>query len=401
MRKILIFNLALLLVLSISGCTKQQNQVTKAIVDIKEINQQEIQQVLDSTGRINSEFFVNIVPRVDGYLERTYFKEGALVKKGDLLLQIEPYTYQAKLNEASANLRNAQAALKDSNKNLQRAEQLVAADYISKADYDSQIALRDKDQATVDSAKAMLRQAQINYGYTKIYSPITGKIGSLQVTEGNYVTPSTGTIVSIASVDPIQVDFTLRSSSYLAMKKASKVDDLSDLSVEITLSDDSVYDKKGVIEFIDNTIDVTSGTIVVRAVFPNKENLLMPGDYVSVKVILEKPESVLLVPQEAVLESEAGKYVYVIDDKKIPSKRLVKVGDEYKGNWIVTDGIQTGEKVAITGLQKIIEGQEVFLASELRAQKAAQKEIKDVGKPSFFKKVARKVKQTIKQVMGK
>lgn len=401
MRKILILNLALLLILGISGCGKQQKQVTKAIVDIKEINEQEIHQVLDSTGRINSEFFVNIVPRIDGYLEKTFFKEGSLVKKGDLLIQIEPYTYQAKLNEASANLRNAQAALKDSAKNLQRAEQLVAADYISKADYDSQLALRDKDQAMVDSAKATLRQAQINYGYTKIYSPITGKIGRLQVTEGNYITPSTGAIVSVASVDPIQVDFPLRSSSYLAMKKASKVEDLSDLSVEITLSDDTVYSQKGVIEFIDNTIDTSSGTVVVRAIFPNKDSLLMPGDYVSVKIILEKPENVLLVPQEAVLESEAGKYVYLIDDKKIASKRLVKVGDEYKGNWIITDGIQAGEKVAITGLQKIIEGQEVILASELRVQKTAQKEIKSVGKPSFFTKVTRKMKQMIEQVMGK
>ena len=127
----------------------------------------------------------------------------------------------------------------------------------------------------------------------------------------------------------------------------------------------------------------------------------MPGDYVTVKLILEKPENVLLVPQEAVLESDKGKYVYIIDKDKKALKRIIEVGEEYKGNWIITNGVNEGENVVISGVQKVIEGQEVILISELKAQKNAEKEIRSVGKPSFFTKVARKVKKTVKKIMGK
>ena len=250
-------------------------------------------------------------------MQKRFFQEGSKVKKGDLLFQIEPYTYAARVNEASANLRNAQAAYTDSSKNLNRAAQLVKDDYISKADYDNKLAIRDKDRAAVDSNRAALTQAQINLGYTKIHSPINGKIGKILITEGNYVTPASGTLATIVSLDPIFVDFSLKSRNYLTLKKESKTEDLSDISVSITLADDTVYSQKGKIKFIDNTIDLTSGSVGVRAAFDNKDSLLVPGDYVSVKIILDTPKTVKMVPQEAVLESADGKYVYVIDKNKV------------------------------------------------------------------------------------
>ncbi len=400
MKRLLVFNLIVITLIFLAGCGKKQTSMPQAIVDTKEIKEEKIIESIESTGRINAEFDVNVVARIDGYLQKKFFKEGSMVKKGDLLFQIEPYTYSAKVNEASANLRNAQAALKDSQKNLVRAEQLVKDDYISKSDYDNKLAIRDQNKASVDSAKAALTQAQINYGYTKIYSPISGKIGKIFITEGNYVTPSSGTLATVVSLDPIQVDFSLKSSSYLTLKKASKVNDLSDISVEITLADDTKYGKKGKIKFIDNTIDETSGTVQVRSIFENSENLLVPGDFVSVHVTLDTPKTVLMVPQESVLESEKGKYVYVIDDAKKASIKYIETNEEYKGNWIVTKGIEIGDKVATTGLQYIQPGGEVILASELRAQKAAQAEIKEVGQPSFFKKMMKKIKKLISGIMG-
>jgi len=401
MKRILILHFILFLCVGLVGCGKKQAGAPKAIVEIKEIQEEKIIEAIDSTGRINAEFDVDIVARVDGYLQKKFFKEGSNVKKGDLLFQIEPYTYEARVNEASANLRSAKAALLDSQKNLERAEQLVANDYISKSDYDNQLALRDRDKANVDSASAALSQAQISYGYTKIYSPINGKIGKIMITEGNYVTPSSGILATVVSMNPIQVDFSLKSKNYLALKKSSKVDDLSDISIEITLSDDTVYPKKGKIKFIDNTVDLTSGSVQVRATFENDESLLVPGDFVAVRITLDTPKSVLMVPQESVLESEQGKYLYVIDKDKKARKHFVKTEEEYNGNWIVTEGIEVGDKVATTGLQYVQPDAEVVLAAEMRAQQAKDAEIKGVGKPSFFEKAARKIKKVVKEVMGK
>lgn len=401
MKRFISLSFITILFVTFCGCAKKQNAMPQAIVEIKEIKEEKIIEAIDSTGRINAEYDVDIVARVDGYLQKKFFQEGSNVKKGDLLFQIEPYTYAARVNEASANLRSAQAAFQDSQKNLERAQQLVENDYISKSDYDNQLALRDKDKATVDSANAALTQAKINYGYTQIHSPISGKIGKIMITEGNYVTPNSGVLATVVSLNPIQVDFPLKSQNYIAMKKASKVEDLSDISVEITLSDDSVYEKQGKIKFIDNTIDQTSGTVQVRSIFENENNLLVPGDYVAVKIILNKPKTVLMVPQESVLESEQGKYLYVIDKDNKARKKFIKTEEEYKGNWIVTEGIEIGDNVATTGLQYIQPDAEVILAAQMRAKQAAEAEIKEVGKPSFFKKAYRKIKKIVKEVMGK
>ncbi|MCQ2958471.1 MAG: efflux RND transporter periplasmic adaptor subunit [Candidatus Gastranaerophilales bacterium] len=401
MRNIISLLFVLIMIIGLSGCGNNKNTMPQAIVDIKDIKTEQIIETLNSTGRINAKYDVSVVARVDGYLEKKYFNEGSMVKKGDLLFQIEPYTYSAKVNQAAANLRNAQASLRDSSKNLTRAAQLVKSDYISKADYDNKLAIRDQDRANVDSTKAALTEAQINLGYTKIHSPITGKIGKIYITEGNYVTPVSGTLATIVSLDPIQVDFTLKSKSYLTLKKASKVDDLSDISVEITLSDDTVYPEKGKIAFIDNTIDETAGTIQVRALFNNAKNLLIPGDYATVKIILDKPRDVILVPQEAVLQTETGKYLYVIDENNKAFKRDIVAEEDYKGNWIVTEGLSDGERVATTGLQFIQEGQPVTINQQAKAEKNAKKEIKGVGKPSFAQKISHKIKRAIKKIMGK
>ncbi|MCR4881125.1 MAG: efflux RND transporter periplasmic adaptor subunit [bacterium] len=400
MKKILILSI-LLVMASISGCGKNQNTMPQAIVDTKEVKIEQIIEEIESTGRINAEYDVSVVARIDGYLEKKFFEEGSFVKKGDLLFQIEPYTYAAKVNEAAANLRNAEASLKDSSKNLIRAEQLVKDDYISRADYDGTLAVRDRDRATVDSAKAALTQARINYGYTKIYSPIAGKIGRIYITAGNYVTPSSGTLATIVSLEPIMVDFSLKSKQYLALKKSSKTDDLSDISIEITLSDDSIYPQRGKIKFINNTIDETSGTVEVRAEFNNEKNLLVPGDFVAVKAYLDTPKNVMLVPQEAVVQTENGKYLYVIDKDKIAHKKDVVADEDYKGNWIVTEGLEEGEQVAVTGLQYMVDGGKVTLQSELKAQHAQESEIQEVGKQSFFHKVFKKIKKAVKKILGK
>jgi len=379
--------------INLAGCG-DNNQTIKPIVSTKEIKEEYITKKIESTGRILAEYEVDIVARIDGYLQKKYFNEGAIVKKGDLLYQIEPYTYAAKVNEASANLRNAQASLVDSSKNLKRAAVLVKEDFISKTDYDNHLATRDRDRASVDSARAALTQAKINYGYTKIYSPISGKIGRIYITEGNFVTPSSGPLALVVSVDPIFLDFTLKSKQYLILKKASQEENLKDISVEIKLADDTVYESKGKISFVDNVIDESSGSVIVRAIFDNKKHLLVPGDYVSVTVTMGKPKQVILVPQEAVIQTETTKYLYVVDEDKIAHTREIAAEEDYNGNWIVTSGLNIGEKIALTGLQYLQDGQEVILQEELKKQ--GQQNLK---KTSFFKRIARKMKSAIKKVL--
>ncbi len=386
-----LFLYMLFICIILSGCKQNLQQNPPAVVNTKVMKIEEITEKISTPGRIVPVYEVDISVRIDGNLQKKFFDEGAYVKKGDLLFQIEPDSYAAKVSEASANLRNAQAVFTESQKNLQRAEELVKQDFISKMDYDANLASRDRDKAAVDSARATLSQAQINYGYTKIYSPVDGKISKLFITEGNYVTPSSGKIATVVSLDPINVDFSLKSKSYLNMKKASKLSDLSDISVKIQLADDSEYPYTGKIQFYGNSVDITTGAVDFRASFPNSDKLLLPGDFVNVVCILNKPREVILVPQEAVQESEKGKFVFIIDENKRAQIRYIKVDEEYKKQWIVTEGLEEGDNVVIEGVQSLQPDCEVIYQKELIQMQKNQ----GPKKRSLFSKILSKTKSKL------
>ncbi|MDD3594579.1 MAG: efflux RND transporter periplasmic adaptor subunit [Candidatus Gastranaerophilales bacterium] len=386
--------LAMSFVVFASGCNKQEPVKKIAIVDVKTIARENIIDSIESTGRINSTYSVDIVARIDGYLQKRFFKEGADVKKGALLFQIEPQTYAARLNEAGANLRNSQASLKNAQINLKRAAQLVKDDYISKAEYDEKLAARDMDKAAVDSNRASVVQAGINYGYTKIYSPIDGKIGKILITEGNLVGPSVGTLATVVSTNPIQVDFNLKSKEFLAVKKASQMKEFDDIKVKIKLADDTIYPIPGKIKFVDNQLDPSTGTVLVRATFDNPNNLLVQGDYVKVVCYLAQPRNVITVPQEAVLESAKGKYVYTVNKDKKADIAFIEVSDSYDGNWIVTGGLQEGDVVAVRGLQQLQPDIPVITSGELKASKKQQSAEQELDRrKDFGQKVITKIKK--------
>lgn len=390
--------LAISLAIFASGCAKHAPVQKMAIVDVKTIAKENIIDSIESTGRINSTYSVDIVARVDGYLQKRFFKEGADVKKGALLFLIEPQTYAAAVNQANANLRNSQAALKNSQINYSRAEQLVKDDYISKAEYDQRVASRDMDKAAVDANRASLTQARINYGYTRIYSPIDGRIGKILITEGNLVGPSAGALTTVVSTNPIQVDFNLKSKDFLALKKSSQMKAFDDIKVQIKLADDTFYPVTGKIKFVDNQLDPGTGTVGVRATFPNPDNLLVQGDYVSVVCSLAKPRNVLTVPQEAVLDSAKGKYVYTIGEDKKASIAQVEVNDDYKGNWVVKSGLKEGDVVAVRGLQQLQPGVSVVTSGELQAMQKQKKSAQELDKrQSFEQKVINKIKSLFKK----
>ena len=280
----------------------------------------------ESAGRVEAKYSVDIVARINGWLQKSYFEEGAKVEKGQTLFLIEPDQYQNMVNTAAANVRQAQASLVNAEKELVRAQELVKNDYVSKSYYDQALATRDTSKAALDAAKAQLADAKLNLSYTKIVAPVDGKIGKIIITEGNLVNTATGPIARVVSTSPIYVLFNLKSSEFLKFKKDNSASaDLNHMEVKLQLADGSEYSEVGKIEFVDNEVDQTTGTINLRATFDNADELLVPGDFVSVIIKSTVPRETLTVPQSAALNDAQGYYVWVVDSENKAQRKNIKV----------------------------------------------------------------------------
>ena len=329
----------------------------------------------ESTGRLEAKYTVDVLARINGWLEKRYFDEGAKIKKGQTLFLIEPNEYQIAVNNAAANVRQTLAVLTNAKKELIRAQELVKKDYVSKSYYDEALANRDRSQAAYDAAKAQLSNAQLNLGYTKVTSPIDGKIGKIIITEGNLVNPQSGPLARIVSVSPIFAYFTLKSADYINLKKTDASQDLSDMEVKLILSDGSTYSENGKIEFINNEVDQTTGTISLRATFENADELLVPGDFVTVQLKSSEPKRVILIPQASALSDSNGYYVWTIGEDNKAVRRNIKVGKEINKKWVVEEGLEDGDVFVGKGIQSIrFEGQ-VVNPKEWEEVKQKQEEI--------------------------
>jgi membrane fusion protein (multidrug efflux system) len=331
---------------------KAGRQMPPPAVQTAKVTESEIIDKIKTNGRVEAIDNVDITARVEGYLQKKYFEEGAFVKKGDLLFLIEPDRYAIGVQNANATIENARAALNEAEKNLIRASELLKLDYISKAQYDDSLAKRDMAKAMLKSTYASLNQANLSLNYTRIYSPISGQIGRINITEGNTVSPLTGAIAKIVSIDPVYINFDIRSEQYISLKKISD-NNLKAMDVEIELPDGSKYPLKGAIEFYNNEIDPTTGTIKVRASFKNPDRLLIPGQYLAVTLSSKKPRKVALIPQESVVESSYGKMVFALTPESTVKAVPVVIDGESNGNWIVKSGLKTGETIVAKGVHKL------------------------------------------------
>ena len=313
----------------------------------------EVYSETDSAGRVEARYAVDVVARINGWLQKSYFNEGDNVKKGQLLFLIEPDQYQNLVNTASANVRQAQAAYTNAEKELERAQELVKSDYVSKSYYDQALANRDTSKAALDAAKAQLADAKLNLSYTKIISPVDGKIGKIMITEGNLVNATSGPITRVVSINPTSVIFNLKSSEFLKLKKNDTSDDFENMEVKLQLADGTIYDEKGKISYVGNEVNPTTGTIELRAIFDNSKELLVPGDFVSVMVKSTIPRETLAIPQSAALNDAQGYYVWtVVEDNKVARKNI-KVSQEINKNWVVEEGLEATDNVVAKGLQSI------------------------------------------------
>lgn len=321
-------------------------------VTLGEIQEAEVIKQIEAPGRILSKYRVDVLARIDGYLTKSYFKEGDFVKKGQVLFQIEPQEWLYDVQKARANVTNTRAQLIYAEKQLNRAVILVKKDYIAKAEYDQLLSNRDALRAQLAMYQATLRDAQRNYSYTSVRSPVDGQVGMINVTVGNYVNPSAGTLTTIYSTNPIYVTFPIDSKEYL---KLTEIDSAGmKRKVELFFPTGEKYGFSGLQDFHDNNVDETTGTITMRATFPNKEGRLINGEYVKVFVYSNKPVTVPVVPQTAVLENPQGKYVYILDNKDIAKIVFIKTSGQYKNNWIIESGLKKGDKIVAGGLQNVI-----------------------------------------------
>lgn len=350
---------------SIGGMMKQKARLNVAPpnVVVQQIQENNVIRTFDAPGRVVSKYQVSIMARISGYLQKSFFKEGDYVKAGETLFLIEPAEYQNASNVAGANIQNIKAQLAYANKQLARAEELVRQDYIAKAKYDEILANRDALQAQLSAAQSNYKDTNRNLSYTRVKAPVDGRIGIIDVTVGNYVTPSSGSLTTINSTNPIYVTFPLSSEDYAAISSIDKKADAR-RKVELFFQNGDKYELNGVQDFLDNKVDQTTGTVTLRATFQNPNNKLLHGEFVNVRLFANNPVKVPVVPIVAVQENQEGKYVYTIDNKGLPKLTYIKTQGQSGDNWIVKDGLKHGDKVIVEGILKVTPGSPVKIVSK-------------------------------------
>lgn len=371
-KKIIIVVLAVLLaiatrfIMSVAGSYMKKNSAKNrpapnVVVDT--ISEQDVIQSFDAPGRVVSKYQVSVMARISGYLQKSYFKEGDYVKAGETLFLIEPVEYQNAASVAGANIQNIRAQLAYANKQLARAEELVKQDYIAKSRYDEILANRDALKAQLKAAQSNFNDTNRNLSYTRVKAPVDGRIGIIDVTVGNYVTPSSGSLTTINSTNPIYVTFPLSSEDYASI---SSIDENANAKrrVELYFQNGDKYNQDGVQDFLDNKVDQSTGTVTMRATFQNKDNKLLHGEFVNVKLYANHPVKVPVVPIVAVQENQEGKYVYTIDETGMPKLTYIKVQGQSGDNWIVKDGLKAGDRVIVDGILKVTPGTPVKIVSK-------------------------------------
>lgn len=306
----------------------------------------------DFMGRVEAINTVDIRSRVEGFLEARPFDEGQVVQAGQILFQIESAGYEASLAAARAALASAQADLRDAEGRFQRNQQLRRTQAASQAALEEAQAARDRGRANVLSAEAGVRRAELDLSYTTIRAPFAGRIGHTAFAVGSLVAPSSGPLVRVVQVDPVRVVFSVSDQSLLEYRTGLVAGQESKASVPtLVLASGQAYPYRGEIEFIGNEFDPRTGTIPVRARFPNPDGLLVPGQFVTLAMHPEAPVKHPMVPLGAVQLDREGRFVLLVDDDNKVELRRIRVGSQVGQNWIVEDGLKGGERIIVQGFQ--------------------------------------------------
>lgn len=349
-----------------------QQAAAEPVVIVKQVEKFDASSVpSEYVGRVESIQSVSVKPQISGEIAKVCFKEGSVVKAGQLLFQIDPKQYEATVQLRKAELQQAEANLVTAEKYYKRVT-AASERAVSATDRDTAEGNFLQAKAAVAQAKAALKLAQIDLSYCRITSPITGKIGRALYTKGNYVTPQITELASIVQMDPIRVSYPLPDRDYLDQLSLFK-EDGSVYNTSLILSNGEKYNVPGKRDFENNRVDQTTGTIMMRLRFANKEGMLIPGEMVRVFTKPVKSHIVNAVPQTAVMADEQGDYVYVINADNTARQARVTLGREFGELREVTSGVEAGENVAVAGLQRLRPGAKVRIETSADEKPAAEK----------------------------
>ncbi len=349
-----------------------QQAAAEPVVIVRQVEKFDASSVpSEYVGRVESIQSVSVKPQISGEIAKVCFKEGSVVKAGQLLFQIDPKQYEATVQLRKAELQQAEANLVTAEKYYKRVT-AASERAVSATDRDTAEGSYLQAKAAVAQAKAALKLAQIDLGYCRITSPITGKIGRALYTKGNYVTPQITELASIVQMDPIRVSYPLPDRDYLDQLSLFK-EDGSVYNTSLILSNGEKYNVPGKRDFENNRVDQTTGTIMMRLRFANKEGMLIPGEMVRVFTKPVKSHIVNAVPQTAVMADEQGDYVYVINADNTARQARVTLGREFGELREVTSGVEAGENVAVAGLQRLRPGAKVRIETSASEKPAAEK----------------------------
>ena len=330
------------------------------------VHSQPVVRTTELPGRTTAVMTADVRPQVNGVILERLFTEGSEVKKGQQLYQIDPATYRATYDSAVATLAHNQAALLTANAKAARYKALAALKAVSSQDYDDAVATAKEAEADIATAQATIEQAKINLDYTKVLSPISGRIGRSTVTPGALVTANqTSALATVTQLDPIYVDLNQSATTLLRLKREMVSGELESADdgaakLRLKLEDGSTYALPGKMQFAEVTVDEGTGTVLLRAVFPNPQHLLLPGMYVHAELQEGVNRNGFLIPQQAVSRNTHGDAtVMIVGDNDKVVLRIVKADTAIGDKWVVTDGLKEGERLIINGFQNIRPGVQV------------------------------------------
>jgi RND family efflux transporter MFP subunit len=365
------FTLVLGFGLGLAGCARGPAQAPTAapvLVSVSRPIERAVTDYADFTGRVAAVESVEVRAHVWGYLDKVSFKEGALVKKGDVLFEIDPRPYQAMLNQAKAKVAQDEAQLTFDEAEYQRNLRMIVSRAVSQSDLDKSAAARGVDIANVAADNAVVAARQLDLEYTKVVAPVSGRVSRYLVTVGNLVQSGDqngGTLLTtIVSVDPIYTYFDVDERAVMRVRQLiregkAKSARETEWPVSLGLATEEGFPRQGAINFVDNQVNPKTGTLRVRAVFSNKDEALSPGFFARVRVPIGQAHQALLVSDRALDNDQGQKVLYIVNDKSEVVSRPIRVGALHDGLRVIEDGLQAGERVIVNGLQLVRPGMTV------------------------------------------
>jgi membrane fusion protein (multidrug efflux system) len=367
--------LAILVLLTssiLSGCDREGQSVNSAAAKKTEaapapevnaitIAPKTLPVTFEAVGQTEGSREVEVRARVGGILLRRFYNEGSWVKQGTALFKIDPAPYEAALNKLKGTLAQEEAQLEKAKRDEARLKPLFEENAVSRKDYEDAVSARETAQARVQSARAGVTEAQLNLDYTNVQAPINGVTGRAEKSEGSLVAVGTDLLTRISQVDPIYANFSYSETALLRAREEVAARELSlppdnEFKVELRLADGSAYPQLGRLNFNDFRVQGGTGTIQVRAVFPNPKRILLPGQFVRVAIHGASRPNAILIPQAAVISGQKGKLIYVVDENGKAEPRPIETGEWREDQFLVTAGLKPGERVITSGMLKIQPG---------------------------------------------